>query len=550
MKKEIALKNLVGRLLILVLALALLGSLLVGCGEDTAASGVNVSDISYEEGVNALSKESMKSVADFILTSAEAREAFVAAYRGYDMTVEDFDLEAERPALEPDAAAAIRVIKKFDTKSRLEKVDYSVLNAADLASIVNVMKTEVDTKTNRGVLETIEYWIGVALGAITNTVGFGNYVIGICVFAIIIELLMLPFSIKQQKNSIRQATLRPKEMAIRKKYAGRDDKATQQKIQQEIQDLYTRENYSPFSGCLPLLLQFPIVIILYNIVIDPVRYIFGFSSAASSALTSFYSAAKAAGGLGQVLTSKRGTIEILSAVKSNGIGAFEGLRDFLYVSNGQECLDVLADVEGNLPSFNMFGLNAGLTPNFQNWLWIVPVLTFFVYFGSMKLTRKFTYQPAASDPQTGCSNNIMDISMPAMSVYVAFITPAAVGVYWIFRSILSTIKQFIMTRVMPLPKFTEEDYKQAEKELKAQSKGKPAREYTSNGEAPRSRHHIDDDDEPYATFTKPTRYDRDESAAPNDGAPAKAKEEKGNANAPASLEQAPMKDDSDKPKNK
>ena len=52
----------------------------------------------------------------------------------------------------------------------------------------------------------------------------------------IVELLMLPLSIKQQKNSIKQAKLRPKEMAIRKKYAGRNDQATQQKITMEIQD--------------------------------------------------------------------------------------------------------------------------------------------------------------------------------------------------------------------------------------------------------------------------------------------------------------------------
>ena len=58
----------------------------------------------------------------------------------------------------------------------------------------------------------------------------GNYLISILIFALIIELLMLPFGIKRQQNSIRQAKLRPKEMAIRRKYAGRKDQATQQKV--------------------------------------------------------------------------------------------------------------------------------------------------------------------------------------------------------------------------------------------------------------------------------------------------------------------------------
>ena len=87
----------------------------------------------------------------------------------------------------------------------------------------------------------------------------GSYVLALFFFAIIVELVMLPFGIRQQKNSIKQAKLRPKEMAIRKKYAGRNDQPTQQKMSQEIQELYQREGFNPMGGCLPLLIQFPIM---------------------------------------------------------------------------------------------------------------------------------------------------------------------------------------------------------------------------------------------------------------------------------------------------
>ena len=80
-----------------------------------------------------------------------------------------------------------------------------------------------------------------------------SYILALLIFAIIVEILLLPFGIRQQKNSIKQAKLRPKEMAIRKKYAGRNDQPTQQKITQEIQELYTNEGYNPMGGCLPLL---------------------------------------------------------------------------------------------------------------------------------------------------------------------------------------------------------------------------------------------------------------------------------------------------------
>ena len=62
----------------------------------------------------------------------------------------------------------------------------------------------------------------------------GNqYILALFLFAIIIEIVLLPFAIKQQKTSIKQARLRPKEMAIRKKYAGRDDQPTKQKTAYE-----------------------------------------------------------------------------------------------------------------------------------------------------------------------------------------------------------------------------------------------------------------------------------------------------------------------------
>lgn len=535
-------KPLVTRLLLAVMLLAILASALVGCGGTTQSTiTVNVSEIQHDEAQNSLTKLELKTIAEFLAGNASAREAFVAAYRGYDMTQKDFDLEAERPALDPSKEAAVNVLLKFDEKNKLSaETDYTAINEADMLSIINAMKSDVDIEGKRGFMDTIQYGIGLVLAFITKYLGFGNYLVGICLFAIVVEIAMLPFSIKQQKNSIKQANLRPKEMAIRKKYAGRNDQPTQQKIQQEIQELYQRENFNPMSGCLPMLVQFPIIIILYNIVVDPIRYLLGFASEASAAITTYVSTAKAAGGLGHAMTATRGTIEALSMVKEKGISAFEGLRNFLYFGNGEDCLNMLKDIEGEIPSFNIGSLNCGLIPSFNNWLWIIPVITFVVYFFSMKISRKFTYQPTqANTQQQGCSNNMMDITMPLMSVYVSFITPAVIGIYWIFRSILNTVKQFIMSRIMPLPQFTEEDYKAAEKEMKARAKGQPTRSGATrtDGTKPRSLHHIDDDDElptPKKTDKKPVEKKEEPKVETNE--------------APDTVvEGAPLKDEADKP---
>ena len=239
------------------------------------------------------------------------------------------------------------------------------------------------------------------------------------------------------------------------------------------------------------------MIALYNIVIDPRRYVLGKAAGLSTALTTFASTARAAGGLGLEIGEKgRGTIELLSKLNETP-GGLDHLRNFSYFSNAGACADQLTGVE--VPNFRMFGMNMGLVPTADIWpLILVPIFTFAFYFASMKLNRKFSYQPAVQDAQMGCSNNMMDITMPLMSVYIAFITPAAVGVYWIFKCIISTLKQFILHKAMPLPVFSEEDYKRAEKEMKAKNKGKKeSSNYSaaSDGRVYRSLHRIDDEDD-------------------------------------------------------
>jgi len=350
-----------------------------------------------------------------------------------------------------------------------------------------------------------------AIGSVLSWINdlTGSYVFALFIFAILVELLLLPFGIKQQKNSIKQARLRPKEMAIRNKYKGRNDQATQQKMSMEIQELYQREGFNPMGGCLPLLIQLPIIMILYNIVIDPLQHVVGMSGDSIKAITEFITTSADKGGLGIEL-GNRGSIEILNVISEHfNDGVFEGFSGLLNFTNGEAALAELNAVVagGHLPDFSFFGLsNLAFTPGTAGHpeLILIPFITFGVYFGSMKLTRKFSFQPqmAATNQQQGCSNNMMDITMPLMSTFFTFMLPGVIGVYWIFKSILSTLKQFLLSRFMPLPTFTEEDYKQAEKEMKAQNKGKTYYR-NADGSKPRSLHHIDDED--YEQPTEPAK---------------------------------------------
>ena len=514
-----------GRIATLTLAILLLLTTLVGC-----VGNKNVPTLPFDEkaliqetpeemALHGLVNSQLQKIAEIFSAAYGAKEAFdareglVAAKRGYDMTAEGFDdsdaanfkedkglnLEAAKNVVARANAIASTVSgATVMSEGELSEV-LGKLNAADVESLLEAFRQGVDVEKGN-FLDSVLVVIGKILNWITTYLGFGSYVVGICLFAIVIEILMLPFSIKQQKNSIKQATLRPKEMAIKNKYKGRNDQPTMQKMQAEIQDLYQRENFSPYSGCLPLLLQMPIVMALYYIVIDPLHYVLGQSANVTAALTTFATASPAAGGLGMSLASNRGTIELLSLLKGNGDGIIDALGNFQYYVFSEEALVSLDKAVGMIPNFNIGGLNFGLTPSWGNLiLMLVPVLTFITYFFSSKLNRKFMYQPATNDGidarQQACSNTMMDVTMPAMSAFFTLAVPAVIGVYWAFRSWVGLLKSFIMSRIMPLPKFTEEDYKAAEREMAGRTK-KKINKTQSSGEvrAVRSLHYIDDED--------------------------------------------------------
>ena len=320
----------------------------------------------------------------------------------------------------------------------------------------------------------------------------GNYVFALFLFAVIVEIVMLPFSIKQQKNSIKQASLRPKEMAIRNKYKGRNDQATQQKVQNEIMEMYQRENYNPMQGCLPLLIQFPIIIALYNVVVNPLRYICDLSKEAIASLSTLIA--------GNIETWGLGTANLLRQGNNYSIEHVNILRQY-YEKYGN--FDAFGAIEGfaekitspaDLPNMSFFGgaLDLAQTPSFDhfNWLLVIPVLTFLFSFASSKITRKLTYQPttAENDKAAGCSNAMMDFMMPLMSVYIAFIVPGAIGVYWMFKNIVTVIKQVIVAKLMPIPVVTEEEMRAAEAEVNLSNRQRKKQEKA------RSLHHIDDEE--------------------------------------------------------
>ncbi len=521
MKKcKITSRGLLSRVILAILLLGILGGVLTSCGGGgstkitTLVKSGEIEITEENKEAHGLDEEKLNNLATKIAEHKQGfviREQFIAALNGYDMTAEDFDdskvalpgetLEgAITPQPEKAPEFAINALKKAEIETfPYKEDDRIIMTTADVEAIVKCFETTVDVEAKLGVLDQVLYWIGIAFGWLIEVPGFGSFILGTVYFAILIELLMLPLGIRQQKNSQKQARLRPKEMAIRNKYKGRNDQATMQKLNQEIQSLYQKEGFSPTAGCLPLLITLPFLMFLYYIVIDPLVYMMGASEALSSAFLTYAGTSRAAGGLGLTLGSTRGTIEVLSLIRENGL-SLDSLADFAYFSNGDACLSALDGMVDRIPSFSLFGVNMGLTPTLFEKpyiLMLMPVLTFVVYWGSGKITRKFSFQPmqnGQNDPAQGCSNGMMNIMMPAMSAFFTFMVPAAVGLYWMFKSVIGTVKQIILYKVMPLPVFSEEEYKAAERELSGKDKNKPIKKSGSGNPNVRSLHHIDDED--------------------------------------------------------
>jgi len=349
-----------------------------------------------------------------------------------------------------------------------------------------------------------------------NLIGVGNYLFALLLFAFIMQIILLPFAIKQQKNSIRQANFAPKIAAIKNKYKGRTDKATQQKIQEETMALYQKENFNPMGGCLPLLVQMPILFALFRVITMPMRYLAGIHTEAITKMINLSNGLFAKGVTGiEQITSRDAyaQIKLVSNLRSlgegaaNGIAKAAGVTDFDY---------------SKIPNFKMFGgaIDLSEAPStvvaregFFNWMILIPVITIIALIFSQWLTKKFTYQaPETEAAQKGCSMKVMMYAMPVLSGYFAYIVAAAIGIYWIFRNLLSLLQQIVLSKVMPLPVFTDEDYKAAEREMfKTQAKKKKSGERDPNRPKVRSLHHIDDDDdEEYVSSGSPTKYDEED----------------------------------------
>ena len=322
--------------------------------------------------------------------------------------------------------------------------------------------------------------------------------------------------------------------------------------------LYQEENFNPAGGCLPMILQLVILLALYGVITNPLQYVAHIDKDAITNVGIETVIAYHQGKLDTDVLSETDISTLETAAKKIEVND-DGTVNYDEVTNpflsqvdlarvlrnqpdfslfvgesettGKELLPADFTHE-DLPNFTIFGGSFDLsrTPAFKtfDWLMAIPILTFLFTFVSMKLTKKLTYQPQAATGDAALSMKLMDIMMPLMSTYFTFHVPAVIAVYWIYQNVFSTLQQLVLKMMYPYPNFTEEDYKEAEKEM---NKGLKASNRSKKHENKRAAHRIDLDDEASASETS------DETPAPK--APVKHN--------PGMIPPAALKDESDKP---
>ena len=274
-----------------------------------------------------------------------------------------------------------------------------------------------------------------------------NYGLAIIFFTIVIKILFIPFSVKQQKTTQKTAKIQEKMKVIQFKY-----KNNPEKMNQEVMELYKTEKMSPFSGCLTAIIQIVLLFSIFYLVRSPLTYM---QKIPTENINNYV----------QQLQESGKSV-------SNVYPEIDIIREYNFLKEknpDDEYID-----KANL-QMNFLGLDLSKVPqqNLTDYtVYIIPVLYILSSFVSIKLTtmmqqKKNNKKNKTNTPIDGTTgkelvpeeenneldtimqtNKMMSWFMPLMSVSVAIIAPLGLALYWLTNNILMIIERLILNKVI------------------------------------------------------------------------------------------------------
>ena len=268
---------------------------------------------------------------------------------------------------------------------------------------------------------------------------FGNYGVALILFSLITKLILLPFNAKSKKSMMKTSRLGPKLKELEKKYG--DDKL---KYQQEVSNLYKKENVSPTGGCLWSLLPLILLMALYYVIRQPMTYLMQLSADQITQISDLLT------GMGVDLTTTN-----------------KAYQEIVLAQHVHQNIDAIRTIVPNIMDidFTFLGINLAQIPSWR-WilqgpytlvgfgLWIIPILSALSNFLSSKISQALNGSVATDDKgekdadaaaAVNQSMKTMLIIMPIFSLWIGFSMPASMCVYWIAQAVFSTLFDGLLT---------------------------------------------------------------------------------------------------------
>lgn len=274
-----------------------------------------------------------------------------------------------------------------------------------------------------------------------------NYGLSIILFTIVVKLILMPLQAKSQKAMKKQQKIQPIVAELQKKYAN-----DQQKLQAEMMKVYKENGVSMTGGCLPLLIQFPILIGLYSVIRRPITYIKGINFSDET-----------------VIERVKTVLSQMTEKFPEVVGKLASLSPEQLQKNYQIQLSTWADKLGLAKdygwhiNFNFLGLDLSGVPSsaisaisrgdFSNigtvLLILIPIFAVLTTWLSMRQSQKLTQNPNVKqndDDPTQSMSKSMNMMMPIMTGFFTFSLPSGIGIYWIISSLMQIIQQYVLDK--------------------------------------------------------------------------------------------------------
>jgi YidC/Oxa1 family membrane protein insertase len=308
------------------------------------------------------------------------------------------------------------------------------------------------TQNSSFIIGPIAKVFGGIMDAIYNlfsSIGIESLGISIILFTIIVRLLMLPLAFKQQKSMIGMQKIQPQLKKIQDKYKNKKDVESQNKMRMEMSQLYQENNVSPFGGCLPLLIQFPIIMSLFQVLRNIPAYIMSIKGVYLSIIASVRGVADFGDyitGLNEAakapiknfdIASNDKVIDLLSTFNTSKWTSFR--EHFVSVS------EKITPFVDQLHDINYFlGINLADKPNLMSIGLLIPVLNVIVQFLVSKTTMGNNNKNM--DEKQAATNKTMMYTMPLITVFFVVTMPAGLGLYWLTSSSFQLVQQIIINK--------------------------------------------------------------------------------------------------------